>query len=129
MQEHRGTNEPNGNADLSRINGTARSHGEPQLDPVLHALCAASAPGVFAICETGGPLGDTLDYGDPGSLEADDTGDGPRPPRILAWGLDFGENAVLTGCDGKFVARLSSPARAQRLYRQYDTRLITFRTA
>jgi hypothetical protein len=44
--------------------------------------------------------------------------------------LDFGENAVLTGCDGNYVARLSSPAAAQRrLYRHCDTQLIRFRTA
>jgi hypothetical protein len=124
------TNQPNGSADLPRINGTARSHGEPESDPGLHALCAASVPEVFAICEAG-DLGDgTLDYSDPGSLAADGTGDGPRPPRILAWGLDFGEKAVLTGCDGNYTARFSSPAQAQRrLYRYHDTRLIRFHTA
>jgi hypothetical protein len=49
MHEHGDMNQPNGSADLFRSNGTARSHGEPE--PDLHALCAASAPGVFAICE------------------------------------------------------------------------------
>jgi hypothetical protein len=109
-------NQPNGNADLSRINGTARSHGER--DPDLHALCAASAPEVFAICEVDDLGDDTLDYSDSGRQETSDADDGPRPPHILAWGLDFGENAVLTGCDGEHMARLSSPAQAQRsLYR------------